>query len=129
MKIIITTILILLSLSVSSQSLMLSVPRSRVKQEMKAYIEFEKVYEDKNYIEYQDGDRFVAYYFQDRICTEATITMPYDLARSFVEEKESCNCWSSVGDDEWLYQTSVFDALVVVKRYWGDESVTFSYTF
>lgn len=129
MKTLLTSILIILSLSVSSQTLMLSVPRSRVKQEMKAYPEYVKVYEEKEYIEYSDGSRFVAYYFQDRICTEALITMPYDLARDFVEDKECCNCWSKVGDDEWLFQTNVFDALVVVRRYWNDDDVTFSYTF
>jgi len=121
----ITAILILTASAAFSQSLMLSVSKSRIRSEMSHYSDRQRTNSDT--LQYIKDSTMIEYLFTDRLCSEASIEMPTYSAECFVQEKLDCNCWKPTGADTWQYQTNVFTSPVPVVRIWKENSVKFKY--
>ena len=136
-KYILTLILIAsAALSTNAQTLMLSVRKATIQAQMRAYPEYVSTVNASDYLEYQKDSIAIGYRFELNsgklgkwICNEVYITMPLSRELAFIDLKTGCNCWMPIGQDQWLYQTNVFDTLVLVTRSYSDGCVTFSYTF
>lgn len=126
MKNLITSLLLLICISATSQQLYLGCSKTTVQYDMHSYKGFDLTVRAKDYLEYQKDSIAVAYRFEDRICTTALITMPVKEAERFIASKTKV--WEAC-EGGWLYDTQVFDTPVLVKKFDQGEVVTFEYKF
>ena len=133
MKTLLTILFIVFALYGQSQPLMLSCSKTIIKHEMKKYSAYKKVPTDALQLEYQKDSITVVYHFTKEFlvkrCIAASITMSIFDEAEFIDSKTECNCWLSIDDNSWLYNTHLFDSYVIVKRIYNGPKVTFKYAF
>lgn len=137
MKKLITIILILIGSTLGAQTLMLDCRRAVVEAEMHYYPEYTRTVCAQDYLEYQKdsvayGFRFfrdtLNIYYGKWICNEISVTMTHSAELRFIESKVGCDCWCPIGPDTWRYRTDAFGNMVMVRRIYQDECVTFVYS-
>lgn len=126
MKKILTIILLLTTVTLSAQPLMLSCRKMAIKSEMRRFKAWQQI-PSNNGLKYVCGAKTVFYTLNDNVCTSASITMPEECSEDFIKGKLDCNCWCSISDTSWIYNTNLFDTTVVVIRFNEHKFVRFNY--
>ena len=134
MKPTLTTILILITLTVFSQTLMLQNRKARIKQDMHLYSEWTRTVTAQDYLEYQCNNTCIAYRFTEDtrheytgkwICTEIYKTMPADCKLLYVQRGYDQQCWREIAPNQWIFYADEFTGYIQVQAIDAAETVTF----
>ena len=134
MKTTLTTILILITLTVFSQTLMLQNRKARIKQDMHLYSEWTRTVTAQDYLEYQCNNTCIAYRFTEDtrheytgkwICTEIYKTMPADCKLLYVQRGYDQQCWREIAPNQWIFYADEFTGYIQVQAIDAAETVTF----